>query len=937
MFRHITRSIVLGILLLPCASDAQFLSFGRNKINYSSFDWHILKTEHFDVYYYPQMKDLAERGAYMAEASFRDLEQKFNGTIGHRIPVIFYSSPIHFQQTNVTPDFIPDGVGGFFEFLKGRVVLPADGSTSEFAHVIHHELTHVFMHHRIEQILHEHNQPADRYPPLWFVEGLAEYFSTAWDSQAEMVLRDAVLSGYFAPLSSIYSISGSYLMYKEGQAALEFMGERYGRETVRLLIENFWKSASFSDVFKMTIGKSYEEFDAEWVYYLKKKYYPLLKTHDEPASVTRDIVRRGFNSKPTFYRHGDSSYVLYIGNVTGYTSIYRVPLRGGEPELLVQGEKTDAFESFHLFQSRMSVSRDEVCAFVTKSGESDVLHLFDLRTRTRLRTLQFKDLVMLGSPSWSPDGKKIVFSAINTAGDNDLYVVDVGTQELERLTNDFYDDRDPAWSPDGSSIAFTSDRTPYGAAGKYNLFLYRMETRAIEYLTFDSTNYYSPSWSPDGRMLAFTCDRDGTQNLFLLARDSTGAARPVIRQISRFTTAAFDPVWTDKNDLIFSVFSEFNFQIRSLADIGGRRDSLAQIEVPAHPDSAAEAWAPPRLEGDHAVEPLKYEREYQLDIAQSQISTDPVFGTIGGAALSLSDILGNDQYYFLLYNTAQTSSEILSSFNIAISRVSLSQRTPMAYGIYHYSGRRYDLLDPDEYFYERAFGGYFAVSYPFSKFRRIEGSVSVGNSTKEVIADIKERKALLVTNSISYIKDNALYYWTGPIDGNRFNLTLSYTTDIQYSNVNYFSILADYRRYFRLDQRTAYAARLELLYNDGKEARRWFLGGSWDLRGWPRWSIRGTKLWLTSHELRFPLLDSFGFNFPFGNVTLGLIRGALFFDAGNAWDQGYGQTLGSVGFGLRFNLLGVLVLRYDVGKRIENNFTRFESDFYNQFFFGWDF
>lgn len=925
------------VFICITSADAQFLSFGRNKINYSAFDWHILKTDHFDIYYYPEEQVLTERGAYFAESSFHELEQKFNFTISQRIPLIFYSSQIHFQQTNITPGFIPEGVGGFFEFLKGRVVLPSNGSTEQFRHVIQHELTHVFMHNRIDHILHLHNQPSDRYPPLWFVEGLAEYFSTDWDSQAEMVLRDAVLTGYFVPISNMSAISGSYLMYKEGQAALQFMAERFGKETIRLLIENFWKATNFSDVMKLTINQTYEEFDAQWMYSLKKKYYPLLKTHDDPSITTKEIIRYGFNSKPTYYKHGDSTYVFYIGNITGYTSIYQTSLNGGEPELLIQGEMTDEFEAFHSFQSRMSISNDGLLTFVTKSGESDVLHLYNLISKKHERTLQFKDLVMLGSPSWSPDAKRIVFSAINNAGDNDLYIIDLESLTLERLTNDYYDDRDPAWSPDGNTIAFTSDRTPFGKQGKYNLFLYNLGSASIQYVTYDSANYYSPSWSMDGKMLAFTSDRDGTQNLFILKRDSTDGDTFVIRQLSHFTTSAFDPVWTEKGNLIFSVFNEYNFQIRGLADVASRFDSTSISDICTKPDSAYMPWKAESTTGTTTLTTLKYKREFQLDIAQSQISTDPVFGTIGGATLSLSDVLGNDQYYFLLYNTAQSSDEILSSFNIAISRVSLNQRTPFAYGIYHYSGRRYDLLDPDQYFYERAFGGYFAVSYPFSKFRRIEGAVNVGSSDKSVIADVKERKALLVTNSLSYVKDNALYYWTGPIDGNRFNVTLSYTTDIQYSNVNYFSVMADYRRYFRIDQRTAYATRIELLYNEGKEARRFLLGGSWDLRGWPWWSIRGTKRWLTSHELRFPLLDSFGFNFPFGNVTLGLIRGALFFDAGNAWDSKYGETLGSIGFGLRFNVLGVLVLRYDIGKRIENNFSTFQNGLFQQFFFGWDF
>ena len=147
----------------------------------------------------------------------------------------------------------------------------------------------------------------------------------------------------------------------------------------------------------------------------------------------------------------------------------------------------------------------------------------------------------------------------------------------------------------------------------------------------------------------------------------------------------------------------------------------------------------------------------------------------------------------------------------------------------------------------------------------------------------------------------------------------------------------DYRRYFRIGLRSAVATRFEFLYNHGKEARRYFLGGSWDLRGWPRWSIRGTKRWLSSVELRFPVLDRVGFDLPFGSINLGIMRGAVFVDAGNSWDERYGETLGSIGAGLRFSLFGILVLRYDIGKRIERNFTQLQGDMYHQFFFGWDF
>lgn len=201
----------------------------------------------------------------------------------------------------------------------------------------------------------------------------------------------------------------------------------------------------------------------------------------------------------------------------------------------------------------------------------------------------------------------------------------------------------------------------------------------------------------------------------------------------------------------------------------------------------------------------------------------------------------------------------------------------------------------------------------------------------------EKEKLCFFQTRFSYIFDNSLWSPTGPIDGKRFNITLAYTTDIQFSNVNYYTFIFDYRHYFRLSTRSAYAVRLTLFYNEGKEARRWFMGGSWDLRGYERWSIRGKKLWFVSQELRFPFIDKFDIKFPFGGIFIGSIRGALFFDTGNAWDNKYTETLGSVGFGIRFNIGGVIVLRYDVGKRLENNLSKFQKSFFHQFFFGWDF
>jgi len=940
--KRILLLLVVVAWLLPTFSHAQFFYFGRNKVKYTNFEWHVLRTEHFDIYYYPEMEELAKRGAFFAEEAYGELTVRFNHTLTQRVPLIFYSSHLHFQQTNTTGGFIPEGVGGFFEFLKGRVVIPSDGSTGDFRHVIRHELVHVIMHSKIGRVLVDHRKPLDRFPPLWFTEGLAEFWSTDWDAQAEMVLRDAVLSDIVVGLNDMDRIYGTYLMYKEGQAALQYVADTYGDEKILLLMENFWKESSFSDVFKVTIGKDFDEFDEEWLYALKKKYYPLLADHDAPSVVTWKITSEGFNSKPVVFEPDSTrSDVFFIGNRTGYTGIYRKSLKDLETDQeevqVIEGEQTDEFEAFHPFRSRIDVSRDGLLAFVTKSGENDVLHIYDVVEEQVRETIRFKELVSIGSVSWSPDGGKIALSSIDMAGNNDIYIFDLEERTLLRLTNDYYDDRDPAWSPDGRKIAFSSDRTAYGARGVHNLFLYDLRTGGLEYLTYGKETCHSPAWSRDGRMIAFTSDAGGAQNIWITEPDKRNAdGMRTMAKVTNFTTAAFDPTWTSTGDLLFTTFEKFSFQIRRLENALETYDSSGTIRFV---DLALKdkPWRAGQITGASEVRSYKYEGEYSLDFAQSAISTDPVFGTTGGAALALSDLLGNDQYYFLLYNTAQSQDEILSSFNLAISRVSLGQRVSYAYGVYRFSGRRYDITDRDVFFYERAYGGYFSLSYPLSKFERIETTVSLTNSNKEVEELFFIRRALLLSNSVSMVHDNSLWGPSGPLDGNRFSLTLAYTSDIQYSNVNYYSLIADYRHYERLGQRSALASRFWVFYNDGQEARRFFMGGSWDLRGYRRWSIRGEKLWLMSHELRFPFIDQFAFRFPFGALSFWSIRGALFFDAGGAWDTVYRNTYGAMGGGLRMNFGGALVLRYDVGKRIENNFNTVQDGFFHEFFFGWDF
>jgi hypothetical protein len=938
--KHILALLIASVFYSPSTVVAQGFHFGRNKIQYTSFEWQVLKTSHFDIYYYPEMQDLAEKGAQFAEESYAILETKFNLSINRRIPLIFYSSHLHFQQTNVIPGFIPEGVGGFFEFMKGRVVIPSNGDLNRFKHVIRHELVHVFMHGKLLSVYNTYDRSDAPYPPLWFIEGLAEYWSTEWDARAEMVLKDAVLNNYIVGLENMYVISGTFTMYKVGQNIMQYIANRFGEDKILLIMENLWKYERFEHCFEDILGVNYREFDHEYLYYLKKEYYPRLAEEDFNYQIDHTMVRDGYNFKPVYYRQDDEDYVVFVGNRTGYSSIYMRPLKPlqlnekEKVETLVKGESTSDFESFHIFDSKIDVNKEGLLVFTVKSGETDVLYIYDIRKRKVIEKHSFDGLVGLLSPSWSADGNKIAFSGLSISGYKDIYVYNRNSATLLKLTDDNYDDRDPVWSPDDQFIAFSSDRGEYGRHGAMNIFLLNRYSGQINYLTFGQQNDQSPAFSKDGRYLTYTSNISGTDNLYIIENplQAIEQAKPCrMLKMTQFVGSTFDPNWTPDGGLLYSTFENMRFQIRLKDDMIAEINDAEVIEESVIPVSD-QPWSFKNI-AETKIEARKpYIPKFDLDFAQTQVSQDPIFGTSGGALLAFTDVLGNDQYYVLLYNNARTTSDFWKSFNVAVTKVSLGDRVNYSLGAFRFAGYYYN--PEDAYYYEETLGGQTVVSYPLSQFSRIDFSQILSYSDKDWFFN-RRRQAYLNSSYISFVNDNSIWSYTGPIDGQRINITFGNTYDFAFSEVSYLTGLIDVRKYIRLSQRSAYAVRFLSLFNEGKEIRQFYFGGSWDLRGYKRWSLRGKRIFLVSQELRFPLIDMIGVRLPFGSIGFSGIRGALFVDAGNAWNENWNGLKGSFGVGVRFRFAGYLVLRWDIGR--QTDFKSISNHTFSQFFFGWDF
>ena len=134
------------------------------------------------------------------------------------------------------------------------------------------------------------------------------------------------------------------------------------------------------------------------------------------------------------------------------------------------------------------------------------------------------NLTMDEDPSWSPDGKRIVFSAQreghvvhNLDITDEIYVMDADGGNEQRLTENRNNDWDPVWSPDGQRIAFMADRK--GDFVSFDIYVMDADGGNPQKLTNNRGWDSSPSWSPDSRRIAFTSEREGNYDIYVMDAD----------------------------------------------------------------------------------------------------------------------------------------------------------------------------------------------------------------------------------------------------------------------------------------------------------------------------------------------------------------------------------------------------------------------------------
>jgi WD40 repeat protein len=919
LFTWIVAAALVGQAHAAAAQTQMVPYFGKNNIHYDKFDWQIYKTDHFEIYYYPEMEKHLERIAGYAESAYQQVSADLKHDLSFKVPLILFKTHSEFEQENVDPGAAQEGVGAFAEPVRQRMLMPIDDPPDQLYGLIVHELTHQFEFDIIPQ------QLIRRSVPLWVNEGLSDYERGQWSSTDLMEVRDAAVADIVPKMSEMegYGNSGNQLLvYNLGHAVFEFIEAKYGKEGIRQFLFSLRKSVigGGEDAYQEALQLKKEEFDQAFERYLKERFKPF-RDKERPADYGRDLAP---NKEKTDFAEALSIAPSPSGDLIATVTVNRkdreidIVLLSAKDGSLVRNltngfDKDKGFDHVVLRGERTNIMpymswspKGDRIAYFVRTEKERTLVVQNVLTRAIEERIPLKSVDEPESPCFSPDGKTIAFAALRGAV-GDIFTVDLDTKQVTNLTDDAFADYGPVYSPDGKSIVYNAR-----VSANQKLFRLDLATRQKTQITFGTQDETSAQFIDDHTLVfsstatdpAIPLDPDVAKNGNIYNIWTLDTKSGELRQYTDAIGGNWSPVVltdTKTNRIAFISYYKGEFEIHTL-----------ERKEPLHTAATADFGAPgpiidfqPPLQHTLVAENKKkkgmFEKMFLEGRPPVNVGVTSNGDVFGGSQVSFGDVLGDQQFNLF-------AASILQYRTLSLSYVNLSRRFQFA--LQGYSQTQFFFGQLGGVFFDPAFqniiqrsdavatrtvrGGTAFGIYPFDRYRRVElsgGLVQIDEEfndpgVQQVSQQFQQqqfgtqvfRNGTLMPLGAAFVQETTVFREFGPLAGNTMRLAYDISPNVG-GLLSRQTFDADVRHYLRLGGSGLLATRVRGFKSIGDFPDFIYFGGNSEMRGYDYLQFAGQNVVFANAELRFPLIEAA--LTPIG--VIGGIRGVFFANIGGGW------------------------------------------------------
>jgi len=517
-------------------------------------DWYQVEGAYSRVEYQQSNKVIADSLLEIAELSIPRLAKIFELPLNElkksKVRIIFTDAP------DVTNGYALNDAVVIYA-LSSMYLNMTTGTQTWYKQVLKHELAHTLTFIKIKRKLSFLGEPANLTVPLWFYEGIAQYYTEDWNMyRGDIYIRNAVLTGKLN-YSALESLEDGRLLYAASHGFTRFLADRYGDSSLVKVMAHNEKGwlFDFNEAFKKVYGKSP---DILFTNYIRRMviYYGDLLAEYPVSKLTEDLLSIGDRTFQVFPLSAqDSSYLVVYreSEIHNYKSVAIVQFNKGKIKIkkrITNNADTDVFLSkdktwaaygrYYYGQKSNQISLKYIWKIINlKTGKTrtishplrarqavfdsvnnlilcetladqSILHRFN--SEKNYHNTMFNTQMPVGSMACLPDDRVIV-SAQRDNGYRDLFLLDDST--LTALTNDAHDDRNPVIIND-SLIAFNRYLDDNPALAVYNL-----NTNAINTIFNDQFAYWLHDYDEStGKLIVSNWDADRNDLFATLPLDS---------------------------------------------------------------------------------------------------------------------------------------------------------------------------------------------------------------------------------------------------------------------------------------------------------------------------------------------------------------------------------------------------------------------------------